>query len=385
MTDARGPGSGGRRRRLPALLALPIAAVAAALLAAGCSGAGGSPAPAATTTPSAPAGAAVDVPWFLAVDARGAVVLDAADGTMRGFDRARGRVWTDTREPATSVALVCDVACPDAVSSSVDDAKGLNGPPVRLTAAGRAAFRSPAAAHVRVLSVRSATDLVTEEGDAAGHSWLRVVRPGGPARIDVAARGYRWTESADGRWALAYPDRPTAGGDLLWFSHDAGGWRQRRAEPRGTFVTACLAGDGSTAVLAGDRPALLSRDGARTPAGAGLSNALDCVAGRRAIALVGRSMRGDRRVTVVSGLDARGAVRWTREVPVEAAVVAHPAAAVVGIADGRSFALVDDAGGTVWRRDHVRNATFTRDGRLVVVAPDGTVRWLPAPILPAGL
>jgi hypothetical protein len=284
----------------------------------------------------------------------------------------------------TSVVLTCHGACPDAVSSSIEDRKGLNGPPVRLTATGRTDFPVSRAPHVRVLSARSATDLVTEEGDASGRSWLRIVRPSGPVTINVADRGYRWTESADGTSALAYPEQVTATkGDVLWFSHGAGGWQRRRTDTRGAFVTACLTGDGSAALLAGEHPALLHRGGARTPVGTGLSNALDCTAGRRAMALIGRSMRGGGYVTVVHGLDARGTVRWTRELPVEATVTAHPTADVVGIADGRSFVLVNSAGKTVWRRDDVRNATFTGDGQLVVVTPAGTVRWLPGPALPA--
>jgi hypothetical protein len=101
------------------------------------------------------------------------------------------------------------------------------------------------------------------------------------------------------------------------------------------------------------------------------------------MALVGRSVRGGQRLTVVHGLDSHGTVRWTRELPTEANVVAHPSAPVVGIADGRSFILVDSTGETVWRRDDVRNATFTRDGQLVVVTPAGSVQWLPGPTLPA--
>jgi hypothetical protein len=80
------------------------------------------------------------------------------------------------------------------------------------------------------------------------------------------------------RSALAYPERATAtAGDLLWFSHGA--------DRRGGFVTACLTGNGATAVLAGEHPALLRRGGPRTPAATGLANALDCTAGRTAIAL----------------------------------------------------------------------------------------------------
>lgn len=303
---------------------------------------------------------------------------------MLGFDRARGQVWEDARVAEKSMVLVCHGACPDAISSSVLNNKGLNDPPVRLTAKGRAEFPLSRAPHVRVLSARSVTDAVIEEGDAGGRSWLRIVRPRGSTTIKVADRGYRWTESADGKSALAYPEQTTAAnGDVLWFARGAGGWQWRRTDKRGTFDTACLTGDGSTAMLAGARPALLHRDGARTPAGTGLSNALDCTAGRYATALIGRSLRSQGHLTVVHGLDARGTVRWKRELPIEANVIAHPTAPVVGIADGRSFVLVNSAGKTVWRRDHVRNATFTRDGQLVVVTPAGTVQWLPGPALPA--
>jgi hypothetical protein len=356
---------------------LPLGVVASVLVAA-CS------AVAATPQPGSSAPAAEDrIPWFLAVDAKGAVVLDESSGRTVGFDRARGRVWEDARVAETSVVLVCHGACPDAVSSAIQDRKGLNPPPVRLTAKGRAKFSPSGTRYLRVLAARSATDMVTEEGDVAGRSWLRVVGPGRSVTIDVAARGYRWAESADGAWALAYPERVTAtNADLMWFSHGAAGWQRRHTEKRGDFVTACLTGDGSTAVLAGERPALLRRGGARTPAGTGLRNALDCTAGRQAVALVGRSLSRGQRLTVVHGLGTRGTVRWTRELPTEANVVAHPSAPVVGIADGRSFILVDSTGETVWRRDDVRNATFTRDGQLVVVTPAGTVQWLPGPRLP---
>jgi hypothetical protein len=353
------------------------------LLVAGCSAVSATP-PRVSSSPSSSAPAADPIPWFLAVDVRGAVVLDNSSGTTRGFDRARGRVWEDARVAETSMVLVCNGACPDAISSSVLNKKALNDPPVRLTAKGRAEFPISRAPHVRVLSARSAADVVTEEGDAGGRSWLRIVRPKGSTKIAVADRGYRWTESADGKSALAYPEQATAtNGDVLWFSRGADGWEQRRTDKRGTFATACLTGDGSAAVLAGAQPALLHRDGARTPAGIGLSNALDCTAGRLATALIGRSIRGGGQLTVVHGLDARGVVQWKRELPIEANVTAHPTAPVVGIADGRSFVLVNSAGKTVWRRDHVRNATFTRDGQLVVVTPAGTVQWLPGPALPA--
>ena len=94
-------------------------------------------------------------------------------------------------------------------------------------------------------------------------------------------------------------------------------------------------------------------------------------------------MRGADYATSVHGLDARGTVRWSRELAAEANVVAHPTAPLIGIADGRTFVLVDASGKTVWQRDDVRNATFTGDGRLVVVTPAGTVQWLPATTVPA--
>jgi hypothetical protein len=357
--------------------------VVLSLLVAGCSAASATP-DRDPALPGSPAAAADRLPWFLAADAQGAVVLDKSSGTMRGFDRTQGRVWEDAQAAETSVLLTCHGACPDAISSSVLNPKGLNAPPVRLTSKGRTEFGVSRAPHVRVLSARSTTDMVIEEGDAGGRSWLRIERPAGPATINVADRGYRWAESADGTSALAYPQQVTAtNGDVLWFSHGPGGWQHRRTGKRGDFVTACLTGDGSAAVLAGPQPALLLRDGARTPIATGLTNALGCTAGQRATALIGHTIRGRGRHTVVHGLDARGTVQWTRELAVEANVTAHPTAPVVGIADGRSFALVNSAGKTVWRRDHVRNATFTRDGQLVVVTPAGEVQWLPGPTLPA--
>src|SRR5258705_13087170 len=94
MTGMRMRGSGRARS--------PMLGGAVSLLVAGCSAASATP-DGVPPPPSSSATAADRVPWFLAVDAHGAVVLDNSTGTLRGFDRARGRVWEDTREPETSV------------------------------------------------------------------------------------------------------------------------------------------------------------------------------------------------------------------------------------------------------------------------------------------
>ncbi|GAA3798409.1 hypothetical protein GCM10022226_17180 [Sphaerisporangium flaviroseum] len=350
----------------------------------GCSLGTGGEGPSVTSTAPRP-------PRVLHADAGGAVVFDPAAATISGVDRVRGRIWQDREISETATDIMCLARCPAVVvstsqaeippSPAVDASRDGAAAPFQLTAQGRAPF--PVSGTARVLTAVSPGDTVVEEV-AGGRTWITIVRPGGRERIAVPHSGYRWVEAADRSAALAFSTRPDArDGRLLRFAREPDGWKQvGEGLQWGPITDACLAGHGETALVTGAETALVRWSSGRVPVDRALAEAGECALGTGVAALISRavSVQGDHR-TVVYGLDPTGRSTWRREFAAEVGVTAHPSEPYLGISDGRTFALVDARGETVWTRDAVTAARFTSDGQLVVVAPDGEVRWLPADLI----
>jgi hypothetical protein len=315
-----------------------------------------------------------------AVSSRGAVGLDRSAKALVGFDRSGSRVWSDRKALDTGATFTCLDQCPDAILSGSRDTAGPDPVPWRPGIGTASPFPVSAAHHRRVLTVRSPTDAVVEEGDSAGSTWLRLVRPDKEQRVAVPDRDYLWTESPDRSTALAFTRTPGAPhAQLRWFVRNTAGWRTAGAPlDRGQVSGACVADGGDVALLTGRDAAWLLDRGRRVPLRTDLSFAGECSIGKRGGAVLERSAgTTDPLRTAIRGIGLDGRQTWARDYRGEAFVASDP--------DGRRFALVHDglmdmidAGGAVLHTEpDVRSAMFTEAGELVVASLGGRVRWLP--------
>lgn len=319
---------------------------------------------------------------LLAASGTGAVALDRGTATFIGVDRSGERVWTDPHGPTYGADVRCVDRCPAAVVSGSADLRGPSPAPRLFTASSATAFPVPAAHRRQVLTARSPADAVVEEGDAAGRTWLRVLRSGSDERIPVEAPAQVWAESPDGTVALSFARVVgIAGARLRWFARDRGGWRlaDDRA-PRGDVWDACVADGGQVALLTGRAPALLLGRRERVPLRVDLEAAGECAVGRRGGAVVQRSKdsRGVIR-TAIRWVDLDGTQVWARDYSSEAFVAVDPAGTHAAVAHDGTLEVLDAGGKVVRTRPGVQAVRFTADGQLVIVTADGRVEWLPPP------
>ena len=320
---------------------------------------------------------------ILDADRDGAVLLDGARRTYRGVRRDAGVVWEDRSAAGTAAMVTCLATCPDAaVSAGIESlsSPAVPDPDPAAWIGGQLRPLAVALAHKRqILTASGPDDYVLATGDPNGGWRLELQGRGRPVTA-LAVGGFRtsWQESADGTHALAITIVPgAAGNEARWFSRTAGAWRMTGAMSRVTGFLACVAPDGSRAVLLGQRPALLDRAG-------GVLSVTDLVtggacalgAGGGLIVELAQTGEGTSR-SRVRAVDSTGATRWRRDLAHAADVVADPTGSRVGyLADGVLHVLDATTGTELRTIADVTAARYDAAGDLVVADRSGTVRWL---------
>jgi hypothetical protein len=314
---------------------------------------------------------------LLAADEYGAVVFDGNHGSYRGVSRTGGQVWQDRDAVRDAGTVDCLARCPDVVVST--SLRSLNSPEVpdpapRLIVAGEVRPMPNAAGHKRyVLTATGPDDFVLGAGSPAQGWWLELHGTGHTAdRLPVSGPRTSWQQSADGRHAVALT-AASESTEARWFtrSDNTRRWQQVGQVSSASGTRACVATDGSRALLLGRQPAFLDRAGNRSPAadlvvGSGCAFAAD---GSAIIVELAQGTGGSRaRIRV---LDPTGATRWTHDLTDPASVTADPRGdRLAYVANG---ALHEFGGRTI---HNVVAARYTARGSLVAVGADRTVRWI---------
>jgi hypothetical protein len=311
----------------------------------------------------------------------GAVVLDPASESFRGFDRFGAHVWTDQEALRSGAEVVCLKRCPDVVFSGVLDPAGPDPMPWQIVA-GQHKQLSISTAHTRrVLAARSPFDAVIVESELDGASWVRVIRPhADELRAPAAGTTMVWSENPSRTVALAFSRQPDVSDTtLLWFRREAQGWNLVDSHmPLDGAWGACVAGEGEVAVLVGPHPALIFDGQRRVPIQTDLGGAGECSLGRSGGIVLQRSMsRGERR-TAIRGIDLSGRQTWARDYPEEVLVAADPSGRRFALAHGGKLELVDHQGRTRATYQGIDSAVFTVNGELVTATHDRQVRWTTA-------
>jgi hypothetical protein len=346
-------------RAIAAALCLP-------LLASGCA-----------TPAEPPAVHEPSVHLLLTATAGGAVLLDLKSNVYIGVDRDGRRVWTDRDAYARGASVVCAGGCPDAVVSGAYRDDPTEPAPLLYTGGTPAPFAVPHAKRRTVLTARSSGDAVVAETDGQGASWLHLVRPGGAERIPLNAPEAGWFESPDGTTALLLPRVPSGTATVRWFVRDSGGWRATGYSFNAVELRdACVVRDGRTALLAGPQPLLVLDRTGTVPVRTDLPVVSECSLGERGGVVLARSFHGPRHRTDVRGIGLDGAQTWSRGYDSQAAVATDPSGERVAIAHDGILEVFDRAGQLVRGEPDVEGVRFTAEGQLVVVGPDGGVRWL---------
>jgi hypothetical protein len=306
----------------------------------------------------------------------GAVLLDRRSDTYVGVDRSGRRVWTDPDAAARGASVVCVRSCPNAVVSGAVPPPRSEPAPVLHTAGARATFAVPTAERRTVVTARSARDAVVTEMDAHGRSWLHLLRPGADERIPLTTPEAGWFESPDGTAALLLP-RMSGTTTVRWFVRDGAGWRATDSGFRASQLRdACVVQDGRTALLTGPEPVLVLDRTRTVPVRTDLPVVSECALGEQGGAVLARSFDPTGHRTDVRGISRHGTQTWTRGYDTEAVVATDPAGERTAIAHDGVLDVLDRHGQAVHREPDVDGVRFTAEGQLVVVTPDGTVRWI---------
>jgi hypothetical protein len=329
-------------------------------------------------TPHAPASPGV----FVGVDEYGAVFIDARRRRSLGILRDGTVAWQrrlDAREPGP---IGCLARCPDAVFSG--NAASANSPampdptPEIVLAGQRQAFVAvPAAGKRRVLTARAADDFVLATGDASG--WFLEAHHGSEVtRIGVGGYHTAWAQSADGRHALAVTVVGIGTGEARWFDRRERGWVLdpiTQATPV-SGVDSCVSPDGQHAILLGQRPAVLGRDGRQTPI-TDLESAGTCAWAGAGGIVASLSTRTGGELSQLRGFDGDGRQTWRRDVAGTVSVAANPVSGSAAYAALDALHEVDLSTGAELRtvRD-VGSVRYDSTGALLVASPAGDVRWL---------
>jgi hypothetical protein len=351
-----------RVRRLTAMTAT-VAAVA--IGATGC-GAGG---PGESTPPMV----------IIDADPDGAIVFDGREMAFRGVRRDGTEAWrapADTNAPAPSGCLA---RCPDAVlsgSAASANSGSMPDPSPVFIVDGRWSPADVSGTKRDVLTAAGPADFVLSTGDGAGQWWLEVRFDAETvSRVPVGGFHTSWQESADRRRALAITT--TDGGDheARWFERRGAGWQPGEPGVPVAGTTSCVRPDGESAVLIGQRPAVLDRGGRQEPV-TDLELAGTCaLAGAGGIvADLSHKVGGPR--SDVRVFDAGRSVTWRRSVTGEAVVTADPSSGRVAYTGPDGLREIDTRSGTELHSvAEVRAARYDRAGDLVVVYAGGEVSW----------
>lgn len=316
-------------------------------------------------------------PVLIDVDPYGAIVLDPR-GQYVGVTREGTVAW---REPAGARRfgqVSCLARCPDAVlSASLDAINSVTvaDPQPQLVTGGQWRSLDSVAGHKRrILSATNAENLVLAVGDSA--PWrLEVHQAGMPVtRTPVDGFNATWNESGNGQHALAITSSQE--GNLAhWFARTDTGWRPDGTPTPVAAVQACVAPDGSRALLLGRHPVVIDRQGGQQP-WTDLEMAGVCAWGASGgiVAELVRTTSGAR--SRLRAFDAAGVVNWRLDVAEEASVTADPTRSRVATRIGRVLHEIDPASGFELRTiTGVLAARYDSRGDLVTVIDTGAVTW----------
>ena len=327
-----------------------------------------------TTARGTPSPAAI----IIDADPHGAIVLDE-QGQYAGVRRDGTVAW---REPAGARGfgvVSCLSHCPDAVLSASLDAinsADVADPPPRLVVDGRWRRLARLDGHKRRILTASGVDQFLLATGDRNRWWLEVHDNGAAAARRVRVGGFNssWEESADGRHGFAVTSAP-GGNQARWFTRADDGWRQAGKTMPVAGLSACVAPDGRRALLLGQRPVVLDRDGGQRP-WTDLESAGACAwaATGGIVAELAYTTRGPRSRLRV--FDAGGAVHWRLDVADEASVTADPTSSRVAYLVGRVLHEIDPIPGVELRSiPRVQAARYDARGELVTITDDGSTTW----------
>ena len=276
-------------------------------------------------------------------DAHGAIIFGGRDNEYRGVDRDGTTVWsTKTGLPVVG----CMRTCPAAIPSTSDFARSM-------------------------LWADSTDNTVSVKGtelDLAGH------------RMRLGGQYTTWQTSANGQHALALTTLPVRlNNEVRWFDLTPGGWRL--AGPAVTVPgprdRACVSPDGRKALLLGDPPSLLDRDGYQVKIPE-IASAAGCAFTRfHAIVVELSTGAGGLNRSRLRALSPAGAVIWRLDFVGRAAICGDVTSGrVLWVLAGVLYEMDVRHGVTHRSMPGVSAACFDGEGGLVVVDPAGTARWL---------
>jgi len=281
------------------------------------------------------------------------------------------------------MAVACAARCPDAVlSGSVQSFTnpGVPDPRPELIIGGRAhPLAGVGGHHRRVFTAAGLRDFVAAIGDG-GDRWRLELHRGdrSPTRLPIDGSLPTWQESPDGRLALltvAGKGAGAPGGRARWFTRGPGGWRPAATTIPGAGVDACVADDGR-ALLLGQSPAILHRDGRLEPV-TDLEHAGACaLAASGGIVAELAQLQDGRARARLRAFDAGGSVVWRRDLPAEVAVTADPTASRAAyLAEGTLQELDLRTGQASPPLPGVLAARYDGAGGLVTVGADRALTW----------
>jgi len=319
---------------------------------------------------------------LVAADPHGAVLLDER-GQYVGVTRDGSIAWREPAGVRTYRVVSCLARCPDAVlSASLDaaNAAAIADPVPRLVVGGQwRPLDALVGTKRRILTAESVEEFVLAGGEPAGGGWIEMHHPGVPVRrLPVGGFDSSWQRSADSRHALVITSvvgDNVSGNEARWLTHTGPGWRPVGAVMRVTGVTACVTPDGSRALLLGQRPAVLDRDGNQRSL-TDLDSAGACAWARSGGIVAELSAAGDGLRSRVRVVDDEDAVRWWQDVAGEVSVTADPTGSRVAYQADRVLHEIDTQRGVELRTiPGVQAARYDAHGDLVTIADDGAVRW----------
>ncbi|HZM82980.1 MAG TPA: hypothetical protein VFC19_45265 [Candidatus Limnocylindrales bacterium] len=275
-------------------------------------------------------------------DAHGAIIFGGPDNEYRGVRRDGTTMWfTKTGPPVVG----CMRVCPDAIPSTLDFARS-------------------------VLWADSAQNMVSVKGtelDLAGHP------------IRVGGQYTSWQTSADGQHALALTTLAVRlNVEARWFDLTPGGWRLSApvVTVPGPRDRACVSPDGRRAVLLGQAPSLLERDGYQTKIPE-IESASGCAFTRLHTLVVELAGAGGLNRSRLRALGPAGEVVWRLDFVGRVTVCGDVnSGRVLWVLAGVLYEA--DVGHEVTQRSipGVSAACYDGGGGVVVVDPSGGARWL---------
>lgn len=314
-------------------------------------------------------------PVLLAADEHGALILlgDEVLGVQRD-----GKVEWRKEVAQPPLSVICQGSCPRAVLSG--DGLGplaADAAPVLVGGARLPGGWSESTGGKNQVVVADRVGAVRVVTDESGQAWWEMTRPSGEVHREKAAgANVFWFPTGDGSAAVAmvldtrssrYVQQP--------FVRRSDGWHSLApAAVNRAGASGCISSRGRRWIV--DGRTLESASGPRVLDVEGRFG--NCAFTSRSLVMSGNSESGGVAETDVVIVDRRGQRVWRQTLPAELFVAASNAAdEFLLMGDGSGTATVYDGKGEVARTiDDVSFAGYTPRGSLVVVAPDGQVRWL---------